>query len=110
AGRLLTDTVHLLRERGCALSALFPFSYDYYRKFGWDLAAYAYRCLVAPSRLPHYPEYRDVRLARLDDIPDLERLYDADTQGKTLTCLRDTKRWKYLFEHVKQRVVYARNR
>src|SRR5437660_10709598 len=28
AGRLLTETLHLFQERGYALSALFPFSYD----------------------------------------------------------------------------------
>src|SRR5690242_14662527 len=38
AGRLLRETVRTLDEQGYALSALFPFSYDYYRKFGWELA------------------------------------------------------------------------
>src|SRR5579883_1559713 len=37
AGQLLLDTARLLETRGYALSGLFPFSYDYYRKFGWEL-------------------------------------------------------------------------
>jgi predicted acetyltransferase len=107
AGLLLSETVRELARRGYALSALFPYAYGYYRKFGWELAGFAHRYLTAPANLPSYPEAQRVRLAHADDIPALERLYNAAARGKTFHCLRDAKRWRYLFEHVRQRVVYS---
>jgi predicted acetyltransferase len=107
AGRLLMETLHTLDTRGFALSALFPFSYAYYRKFGWELAGFACRCLTASAYLPAYPEAQHVRLARPDDVPQLERLYNATSRGQALHCLRDAKRWLYLLDHVKQPLVYS---
>ena len=110
AGRLLSETVRTLDERGFALSALFPFSYDYYRKFGWECSGVTHRSLISPMRLREYPERSRVRLVRSEDIPHLERLFNTFSKGRTLHCLRDTKRWKYLLDHVKHRVVYAPDR
>jgi predicted acetyltransferase len=107
AGRLLTETVRELDARGYALSALFPYAYDYYRRFGWELAGVEHRCLIAPQRLPAFPEARRVRLFRPEDRPSLERLYDDAARGRTLHCLRDGKRWSYLLSGIKHRVVYA---
>ncbi|HZO92107.1 MAG TPA: GNAT family N-acetyltransferase [Chthonomonadaceae bacterium] len=107
AGCLLAATLRTLDERGYALSALFPFAYDYYRKFGWELAGFAHRYLTAPANLFAYPEARYVRLARPEDIPHLQRLYDAASRGQTLRCLRDARRWQYILDHIKQRVVYS---
>lgn len=110
AGLLLTETLSTLRERGFALSALFPFSYDYYRKFGYELAGVAHRCQIRPAQLPHDREAARVRSTQTTDIPYLERLYDAAAQQQTLRAIRDTKRWNYILDHVKQRVVYAPER
>ncbi len=107
AGRLLVETVRTLRERGYALSALFPFSYDYYRKYGWELAGFAHRYLTSPRNLPAYPEAQHARLARADDIPALEHLYNLWARDRTLHCLRDAGRWKYLLDYIKQPVVYS---
>src|SRR5205085_2632264 len=37
ASRLLLDSLPVLRERGCALSALFPYSYAFYSRLGWQV-------------------------------------------------------------------------
>lgn len=107
AGKLLQATLSLLRERGYPLSALFPFSFPYYRKFGWERAGDAARFLITPDRLLPYPEYRYVRPAHPGDIPQLEMLYRALTEQRTFHCLRDAKRWRYVLDNVKERWVYS---
>lgn len=107
ASRLLIETVRELASRGCALSALFPYSPGFYRKLGWEHAGFAYRGLVAREQLSSYPEQRHVREVYPDDLPQLERLYDRMASGRTLHCLRDAKRWKYLYRYVKKKVVFA---
>ena len=106
AAQLLRATLDTLRERGFALTALMPFSFPYYRQFGYEQAGFAYRYLTAPQHLPLFPESRHVRATRHEDIPQCVRLYDSHTNGRAFYCLRDTKRWQYLFQYVKQRVVF----
>src|SRR5258708_31574101 len=38
AKSLLVDTVSLLRKRDFSLAALLPYSYDFYRRIGWETA------------------------------------------------------------------------
>src|ERR1043166_1319981 len=54
ASRLLTATVSILRERGYALTALFPSVYDFYQKLGWELIGQGNRLTVSPNRLPFF--------------------------------------------------------
>jgi predicted acetyltransferase len=107
AGRLLADTVRALRERGFGLSALIPARQEFYRRYGWEIAGHAHRYLTAPAHLPAFPERQNVRPTRPEDIPDLARLYEAWATSRTLHCRRDAKRWQYILDNVRQRVVYV---
>ncbi len=106
AGLLLQDTLRLIAERGYALSALLPFSRDYYRKFGWELGSTVCRHQLLPSHLLPYPECKNLRPATLDDIPALSNIYTSQTAEHTLQCLRDTTRWQYVLALMKQSLVY----
>lgn len=107
AGRLLADTLSVYKNRGYPLSALFPYSPDYYRKFGWEIAGEIPRSCVSPLSLPRSSETRFIRLADEGDLPELARLYDDTASGQAFHCLRDEKRWRYLFTYVQGKVVYA---
>ncbi|HLK55389.1 MAG TPA: GNAT family N-acetyltransferase [Chthonomonadaceae bacterium] len=109
AGRLLEATLQDLRQQGCAFTALIPFSFRYYRKFGWELAGLAYRVRVAPVQLRPSAEARRVRPATDADVEPLRLLYARLTERRTFHCLRDAPRWRYILEHVKQSVVYEDN-
>jgi predicted acetyltransferase len=106
AGLLLQDTLRLMAKRGYALSALLPFSREYYRKFGWELGSTICRHQLLPSHLLLYPERKNLRPATPEDIPALSKIYNSQTQGHTLQCLRDTTRWQYVLALVKQSLVY----
>ena len=110
AGQLLTETIPALEEQGFALTALFPTSYSYYQKFGWETCGLAYRLFISPDHLLTFSEARHVHNASPDEIPELQHLYDTHNATRTLTCLRDAKRWQHLLNVTKQRVVYAPHR
>lgn len=109
ASTLLAGTLTTLRDQGYALSALFPFSYRYYSRFGWERAGTQFHATFSPSSLPPYADARDVRAALPSDRAEMARLYDAYSRHRTGHLLRDEKRWLYFFEYVKQKVVYKRS-
>lgn len=109
ASALLAGTLPALRDQGYALSALFPFSYHYYSRFGWERAGTQFHATFMPASLPSYADARDVRAALPSDWAEMARLYDTYSRHRTGHLLRDEKRWLYLFEYVKQKVVYKRS-
>lgn len=79
AGRCMAESVRMMHEQGFALSALYPFSYRYYRKFGYehccDQIVYTG---FDQSKLIRHDEFRLVR-AVLDverDAPALTAAYN----------------------------------
>ncbi len=110
AGRLLEQTLRTLREQRCPFSALFPFSYDYYRRFGWEHAGTQLRVSTAPNLLPAFADSRHVRPALPSDLAEMQQIYDQTSRERTGSCLRDRKRWTYLFEYAKRKVVYRRKK
>jgi len=57
AAALLTRCIEEMRTLGYAVSILFPFSYKFYREFGWELAGqHAVHSIVNRTHLPRYPE------------------------------------------------------
>jgi predicted acetyltransferase len=107
AGRLLLDTLGALAQRGYALAALLPFSRDFYRRLGWETASEIWRYEAALACLPGYLNARELRPAALTDIPTLNALYEEETRGRALHCLRDTRRWQTILEHTRVSLVYA---
>jgi predicted acetyltransferase len=110
ASRLLLKTLFTLRQRGYALAALFPYEFDFYRKFGWEMAGCGHRVEILSSHLPAYHDDHRVRTAVIEDIPALERLYNTLESGNALRCLRDAKRWSYLLTYISHCLVYVSER
>lgn len=108
AAKLLVDTLPAIRELGCPFAALFPFSYDYYRKLGWERVGNQSVARVTRSSLPAYSEARYVRTAHPSDKKAIAQLYKISTMQKSGRWIRDDRRWNYLVEHVKSQVVYKR--
>jgi predicted acetyltransferase len=110
AERLLVDTVHALADRGCALSALFPFSRDYYRRLGWETCSSTWQCCVTRMRTTAAPAPTGIRPAESTDLPRMAALYDAYARERSLYCLRDAKRWQYLLEHTRVALIFELSR
>jgi predicted acetyltransferase len=108
AARLLIDTLPAIRDSGRPFAALFPFSYDYYRKLGWEQVGNQYLARVARASLPNYSEARYVRMANPSDRKAIANLYEKSTSRKSGRWIRDERRWSYLIEHSKSQVVFKR--
>jgi predicted acetyltransferase len=61
-GELVTEGLRLARARGDALSALYPFRSNFYRRLGWGQADTAEQFLITPDSLPDAPERAGVEL------------------------------------------------
>lgn len=94
AGMLMANSVHTLRELGFPTSALYPFSFKYYRKFGWEFAAHVLKYSVKPEFLPRYSEAWHVRPFRDDDLPDVMRLYHEHYRDMSGPFVRDEAHWR----------------
>lgn len=110
ASALMRDTLRALREQGLCTSILFPFSFRYYRKFGYELAGNHCQFWCRPHNLPPFGEYRYCRLAGADDIPRVSELYLQTCRQRSCGLLRPASRWlELLTSDVFQMVVYSRD-
>lgn len=92
AGAMMCAIVERMQEQGLALSALWPFSFPYYRKFGWDFACEHRSYRLAPDKLPALPEPEDVSPLMESDLPAVMEAYAC--YARRLVCCTDrSERW-----------------
>ncbi|MEO8609085.1 MAG: GNAT family N-acetyltransferase [Chloroflexota bacterium] len=92
----------LLREGQFDLSHIQGIPY-FYRQFGYEYAIpleaswqlELQNIPAAPSESPY-----QFRLATVDDIPVLMRLYDEEVRGLDISTIRDADIWRCIFGHV----------
>lgn len=97
ASALMRDTLRLLPQRGLCTSALFPFSFRYYRKFGYELAGNHCQFWSRPSNIPQFREREQCRPIQLNgDLKLLGQLYERHCQIRSCGILRSPERWSEL--------------
>jgi predicted acetyltransferase len=86
-----------MREEGQVYSFLYPFSFDYYRKFGYE-HCYARRNAIIPikefAKFP-YPE-RFTAHEPEDSHEPYARIYGEFTRNYNLAVVRDESNWKWM--------------
>ena len=85
-------------EEGFVLSALYPFSHEFYRKFGYELCIIRRNAKFSPGSL-RKDLYRAAAIRRiLPDEPDggMKQVYEAYMADKNLGVLRSDEQWKAL--------------
>ena len=109
AGMLMANSVHALRDLGFATSALYPFSFKYYRKFGWEFAGHSLKYLAKPGLLPSASEASLVRPFTEDDLPLVMRLYDEHYGSECGPFVRDERHWsRHILPRAAEKLVYDR--
>lgn len=107
--RLLVESLVRMREAGQSLSALYPFAWSFYRKYGWDWVGERWN-LDLPLR--ELPKHRgEIRLVGDKDeakalVQDVYRRYTSTHHGPPTT---ETRKWDNRLEHSdnKETYVYA---
>ena len=104
AGDLVRDTLHLMSSRGLPLSVLFPFSFRYYRKFGYELGGNHCHLWCRPNCIPAYGERRLARDAHAEDLEALLRYCARRAAGRICTLPRHPLHWQALIRDPRVRL------
>jgi len=91
----------MMKEEGYLFSTLYPFSYAYYRKFGYELA-YTRRINTVPMDcFRKYPFPKDTIVKpwkKGDDLRDIKAVYDKFRENRNYAILRNDKSWEKVLE------------
>ncbi len=94
AGAMMIGAVHHYREHGWAVSPLWPFSFAYYRKFGWELPQRDWVIRAWPDMLRGLPgSASGVRTANKDDLEGLVSTYSRAAQRTNAQTNRSQTNW-----------------
>src|SRR5262245_17832358 len=100
--RMLTALLALLRERGLALSTLFPATSRPYRAVGFERAGAMCWRRIAPRELELLPRAQGVELAPVarEEIPSLSACYDEVARGSNGFVERSGEAWQVRRDHL----------
>ena len=94
-GKVYEQCLIKMKEMGYVFSILFPFSYAYYRKFGYELA-YELRSTKVPIecfRKYPFPKNSVKFWKKGDSIDELKSVYESFKQGRNYAINRSDKDW-----------------
>lgn len=94
--RLLQESLTEYRERGQYLSALWPFEYPFYRRYGWAQAGTTATYECDPDVLSFATNAEGGRFRRLsaDDFEKMNPVLDAAGEGVSLWMRRTEEWWR----------------
>lgn len=94
--QLLRQVLREEAEKGYNISALYPFEFAFYRKFGYELASSRQQVKVKISALAHFRSKTKGRWTQLveDDWTRFKTLYDKYCVGRFGRFDRDENYWK----------------
>lgn len=90
---LLTPVLNRHAEAGAAIATLIPTSAAPYRRAGFEVAGFRYRCHVSPEALRRGVDVDDVRWFEAADAERLAEVYDAFARRSNGAILRDRDWW-----------------
>jgi len=98
AGELLKVALQKMYEAGQTLSSLYPFSWDFYRHYGWEWVGLN-RTYTVPTRiLKPCSETEHVRAVRPEDRPKIEAIYARYAANYRGMVVRDAKEWNAVLQ------------
>jgi predicted acetyltransferase len=92
--QIMCDLLRHSRDQGCLFSWLFPFSFAFYRRFGYGYACQRQRIEFPAALLRQLPETGQVRRCSLDDLADIRAVYNRFTLRTNGTLDRSAGMWR----------------
>ncbi|MEN2983413.1 MAG: GNAT family N-acetyltransferase [Dictyoglomaceae bacterium] len=93
---LLSEALKISKEKGLIFSMLYPFSFEFYRTFGWELGGFQKRYIRRTSTFPKFDEMEKVRRIPLEDWKIIRRIYERFAINFTGPLKRTEERWENL--------------
>lgn len=93
--QLLTHSLQVMNESGKLISMLHPFSFAFYRKFGWEMFSDFKKYVIPTEKLPAKQVTEGTVRRGVTDISVLNRVYEAYASRYNGMMVRDEDRWKH---------------
>jgi predicted acetyltransferase len=109
-GQLLRHMLGVMRDAGQPLSALYPFAWAFYRRYGWDWVGEKRQVTLPLREVRAAPEGKNVREVRGDEATvraALAPVYSAFAQNYRGVFDAPTTRWGSRLSHGDNRTTYA---
>ncbi len=94
--RMCTQALHMAKERGDALSALFPFRTSFYRELGYVLGGELHRYRFQPAELAMYPGWDRVERAPDTGRDEARAVYARVAATSNGLIARTERMWSFL--------------
>lgn len=108
ASNLLVKSVEIMKDRGYIFSALGPFSYAFYRKYGWELAFNAKKYSIPIDELKGLGVGNGVfHPLTLNDIDAMARVYERHYSRYNGAINRDKKNWEIKIKELERNQAYG---
>jgi len=86
-----------MQDAGQVFSFLYPFSYGYYRKFGYEMCLPYNKVTIPIEQFTGYPFPQNITPYEPgNSITPFVEIYEAFTRNRNLAIKRDTKTWEHL--------------
>jgi len=92
-GQLLTHALRVMKEQGQVLSYLHPFSFSFYRKYGWETLSERRKYEIELGKLPQFPVYPGTIRRMTDDWSQARSVYEKCGNRYNAMLARDDERW-----------------
>jgi len=110
-GRLLQHALIAMREDGEHLSGLFPFSFPFYRRHGWDWVGERRAYTIPTREIPSFAEGRSVRCydgpEALDLVRPIYEQWSSRYRGMTTRSGSGPDFWNSALAHHDKRTTYV---
>ncbi|WP_025715707.1 GNAT family N-acetyltransferase [Paenibacillus sp. 1-18] len=107
--RLLTHALKEMKSTGQSLSFLHPFSFAFYRKFGWETYVEYKKYVIPIDKFPAKLKTEGIVKRDIKDISELNQVYQAYASSYNGTLVRDKEWWqeRILNENYRTAVYYS---
>ena len=107
AGTCLKYSLEQMREAGQFTSMLFPFSWDFYRKLGYEWIGQKRTYNIPTKVMQSSPETKFVRAATQEDRPRIEAAHAKFAIGYRGEIVRSAKIWNRILDNTEKNYNYA---
>lgn len=106
--QLLIQSLRAMKEEGQVISALYPFSWAFYRRYGWDWVGEKRDVKIPLRELKAAPEGRDVLPLTGETVQEeLTAGYTAFAKRYRGLCTTETHRWGGKLSHSDNKTTYV---
>jgi len=97
--KLMDKILHESLNQGIEFSVLYPFSYEYYRKFGYEMCFTLNNVTIPIQQFSSYSYPQSIKAHEPEDsLMPFKEIYESFCENRNFAIVRDDKSWKKLLD------------